>query len=279
MTATLTLNTSLARVGISDVLALPGLVLTRVRAAVNNVQKEIFTAAKAVSREFSAFSASKFAYTVVEKGKTVLADPRATLAKVDAAFAALKEKLETPLEVISCGLEWAALSEHLEHYAESASHVIGRVAAPLVLTSLISKIKKVHQAFFGAQIEGAQTPKTSEVVSAGLSIFSRLCGAISWLQKTGFLTQAVAISGKMNALMAFSNLAITMIDLRDAIQEHKDKIQILKAALNVVGAMGTIVLLASLVDNLPFLLLLLGTGTLILNIMYPEQEHVETAIA
>jgi len=217
-----------------------------------------------------------------DQGKAVLAEPQAAFARVGAAFEFLKEKLdklETPIEAINCALEWAALIEHLEHHAESASRLVGRVTAPLVLMALIDKMKTVQQAFFGTQVEGAQAPKPSKVISAGLSIFASLCNAISWLQKTGLLTQAIAITGKMNALVAFCNLAIATIDLVEATNENKDKAQILKAVLNVIVAIGTIVLLASTVYHLPFLLLLLGTGTLILNIMYPEKEYEEHAKA
>ncbi|HEX2578863.1 MAG TPA: hypothetical protein VHK67_00470 [Rhabdochlamydiaceae bacterium] len=333
MTSIFTLNTSLTSFGTSNasgVLALPSLVLGRVQAALKSAQMEISRAIKVVSREYCVISASVF-----KAGKTALADPKAALTKVDIAFVALKEKLETPIEVINCGLEWAALIEHLEHFAASATHIVEKATAPLALVPLIAKMKKVHQRFFGAQVEGVKAPKALEVVSASLSIFSSLCTAISdlqkngmlshagaisekmdgliaschlaielidlvdairdhkdnttilkavsssltkmssWLQKTGLLTQVAAISVKTNGFAAFCDLTIAMVRLVKATSDHKDRVQILKEVFSVVTAMSKIVLLASTVYNPVLLLLLLKTGTLILNIMYPEKAYEE----
>ena len=77
---------------------------------------------------------------------------KAALEKADAVFVKVKEivdALETPLEFITVGLEWAVLVEVLEHHAETIKNVVEEAAAPLVLISLVAKVKKVHQAFFG----------------------------------------------------------------------------------------------------------------------------------
>ncbi|HEY5235560.1 MAG TPA: hypothetical protein VIJ14_05235, partial [Rhabdochlamydiaceae bacterium] len=82
----------------------------------------IETLVKAFENEaFLPSALSRFAFTVLEKTKNVV-DLKAAFEKADAAFVKVKEKvdaLETPLEFVTVGLEWAALVEVLEHHAET----------------------------------------------------------------------------------------------------------------------------------------------------------------
>ncbi len=221
---------------------------------------------------------SQFAFAVLEKAKTAVTDPKATFEKADEVFAAVKKKvdaLETPLEFVSCGLEWAALTETLEHHAETITNGLGKVTAPLALINLIAKMKKIHKVFFGPKIEGAEATKPSEVVSMGFSLVATVCSTISWLQKLGVLTPAMALAGRLNAIGGLCNLMIAIIDLGDNIKNYKSLDKLVKALLNMAVAVVTIVLLVYAVSHLNLLLLIMGTGILILNIACPDKEEDE----
>jgi hypothetical protein len=235
----------------------------------------IETYVEAFENEPSAPSAlSRFAFTVLEKTTNVV-DFKAAVEKADAVFVKVKEivdVLETPLEFVTVGLEWAALVEVLEHHAETIKNVVEEAAAPLVLISLIAKVKKVHKAFFGPKVEGAEAPKTSELVSMGFSLAATLCTTISWLQKIGVLTPAVAVAGRLTLIGSLFNLVIAVIDLGENIRNYKGAAKLLKALLNMAVAIATTFLLVYAVSHLPLLLLMLATGILILNIAFPDKE-------
>lgn len=221
---------------------------------------------------------SRFAFTVLEKTKSVITHPKEAFEKAEEVFETVKKKIEvieTPLEVVNCGLEWAALTETLEHYAEPVAHALGKAAVPLGLISLFAKVKKVGKAIFEARAEGAEKAKTSELVSAGLSILSSLCSALLWLHKVGLLFPALAISGGLNTISGLCGLAMAISDLVDSIKNYEGLAKLAKALLNVAVAVGTLVLVAYAVAHLHVLLLIMGTGILILNIKYPDKEHDE----
>jgi hypothetical protein len=85
----------------------------------------------------------------------------------------------------------------------------------------------------------------------------------------------MALAGRLNAIAGLCNLVIAVIDLGDNIKNYKSLAQLLKAVFNMAVAIATLVLLAYTVAHLHFLLLLMGTGILILNIAYPDKENKE----
>ncbi len=203
---------------------------------------------------------------------------QAAFEKADAVFVKVKKKvdaLETPIEFVTVGSEWAALVEVSEGHAETIKNIVGEVAAPLALISLIAKMKKVHQAFFGPKVEGAEEIKSSELVSAGFSLVAGICGGISWLQKVGALTPAAALAARLNLIGAVCGLAIAAIEVGDSIKNYKGAAKLLKALLNTAVAVVTIVLLVYAVSDLSLLLLMMATGILILNVVSPDKEEDE----
>lgn len=200
---------------------------------------------------------------------------RRTQNAADAAFTKIEEKvdaLETPLEFAEIGLEWAALTETLEHHAEAIAEGLGKIAAPLKLVTLIAKMKKVHKTFFGPTVEGAEPTKPSDVVSMAFSLVGSLCGVFSWLQKIGILTPAVAIAGRLSLISGLCSIVVTIVDLVDNVKNFSTSMKLFKAILNFVVAVVTVVLILYALEHLKLLLLILGTGILILNVATSNKE-------
>ncbi|HEY5236199.1 MAG TPA: hypothetical protein VIJ14_08485, partial [Rhabdochlamydiaceae bacterium] len=86
------------------------------------------------------------------------------------------------------------------------------------------------------------------------------------------ITPALALAGRLSLIGGLCNLVINVIDLGDNIKNYKSAAKLLKAVLNMAVAVATVVLLVYVVSHLNILLLLMGTGILILNIAYPDKE-------
>jgi hypothetical protein len=208
-----------------------------------------------------------------------LATPvKEAIKKADGIFTNFKEKvdkLETPLEAAEIGLEWAALVDVLHEYAEVASEVLGKATAPLKLVSLVAKMKKVHKAFFAAPVEGAEPIKPSAIVSMGFSLLASVCSVLSWLQKIGIITPAIALAGRLTLIGGLCNIMVALVDLVDNVKNYTTATKLIKALLNLAVAVITVVLIGYVIAHLQLLLLMLGTGILILNVAVPDKDDKE----
>jgi hypothetical protein len=195
-------------------------------------------------------------------------------------FAKIEEKveaLENPLEMASLGLEWAALVETLEHHAEVLADGLGKLTAPLKLVALVSKMKKIHKTFFKPAVEGSQPTKASDVVSMGFSLVSSLCGVFSWLQKIGVLSPAAALAARLSLIGGLCSLVVALVDLGENVKNYTTSVKLVKAFLNFAAAVLTVVLIVYAGAHLQLLLLMLGTGILILNVAAPDKEPEEVS--
>jgi hypothetical protein len=214
----------------------------------------------------------------LEQAATELSLVERTKNAAEAVFAKIEEKveaLENPLEFASLGLEWAALVEVLEHHAEVVADGLGKVTAPLKLVALVAKMKKVHKTFFAPSVAGAEPTKPSEVVSMGFSLVSSLCGVFSWLQKIGVLSPAVALAARLSLIGGLCSLVVAVVDLGENVKNYTTSLKLVKAFLNFAAAVFTVVLIVYAGAHLQLLLLMLGTGILILNVAAPDKEPEE----
>ncbi len=198
--------------------------------------------------------------------------------KASAVFEIVKEKVEsfeTPLEAAGLALEWAGHVEVLHDKAEVLAERLGQITAPFALILMIAKVKSACKTIFGAAAEGADAPKLAGVMSTGFALMSSVCCALSWMQKMGMISPALALAGRASLLGGLCNLAASLIDLKESVKDLSINRKALKAVLNTVIALVSVVLVFYAAAYIQLLLLTLGTGSLILNAAAPESKAIE----
>ena len=199
-------------------------------------------------------------------------------AKAGAVFKQIQEKvesLEIPIEAAGLALEWAGQVEVLHDKAEVLAERLGQITAPFALILMVAKVKNACKTFFGTRAEGADAPKLAGVMSMGFALVSSACCALSWMQKMGMISPALALAGRASLFGGLCNLAASLIDLKESVKDFSITPKMLKALFNTAIALISVVLLAYTAAYVQLLLLTLGTGSLILNAVAPDSKEIQ----
>jgi hypothetical protein len=182
------------------------------------------------------------------------------------------ESLETPIEGLITGFEIGTLVERVEEWSNLGAEGLKTIAQPIQIITLIADVKKVANTIFGTIEKGKEALKTLEITILGFSIVARFCSTLSWMQKLGIITHAIAHAGCLSLIGSLSNLIMASVDLGNNVVHFTSTLKLLKTFLNFTIAVLGVFLISYISSQLHLLLLILMGVTLLLSVATKTHE-------